>query len=198
MLLTAIFLRAIASYDSYKLKNAKFAEIQKEIEVENRPAVLEILKAVTFDRERNAKILKASILQDNVEIFNDVLETLYQGNVNKMLSQNFDTGPGGPSSRSTRTILAYSIKNDCPAIALRLANDEKTDITKIGQTTFVGYDSSIGADNVKTTIFDDSALQMARAASMPDVAATLSLRTADLKREEARKLEAEAAKLRMG
>lgn len=199
--LRKVFRDMMANMEAAKIRKQQFPVMIREIESGNLPEVERIFAAVEFLGPQRRAIVKAAIARDDVALFDLVLKKALRGNCNYDISEHFSPGPEGPSHYTVRPILSYAIEQGSRNVALRLARDEQTNVSKQGQSTTHIYVSGglMGhGHSERTDIFHAKPLDMARKAGMNDVLAVLLERTADLRRAEAYRLDHEAKTLAIG
>lgn len=191
----------MVSMEAARERKQQFPVMLREIEAGNLPEVERIFAAVEFDGRQRRAIVKTAIARDDVALFDLVLNKALRGNCNYDISEHFSFGPEGPSHYTVRPILSYAIEQGSRHVALRLARDEQTNVSKQGQSTtyvYVRGDLMGRGYSERTDTFHAKPLDLARKAEMNDLLVVLLERTADLRRAEAYRLDHEAKTLAIG
>lgn len=191
----------MASMEAAKVRKQQFPVMMQEIEAGNLPEVEKIFAAVDFDRGQSNKIVKAAVKRDDVALFDLILKKALHGNCNYLIAEHDSAGPEGPSHYSSRPILSYAIEQGSQQVALRLACDEQTNVSKTGSSTdyvYIRGGLMGGRHCERTDTFHAKPLVLAHKAGMKDLEIVLLERTADLCRAEAYRLDHEAKTLAVG
>ncbi|MCM2344560.1 MAG: hypothetical protein NDJ24_08370 [Alphaproteobacteria bacterium] len=199
--LRKVFRDVMASMEAARVRKELYPVVLRAIDAKNMPVVEKIFDTVEFDGRQTREIVKAAIVRDDVALFDLALKKVLHGNVNYALSEHSSGGPEGPSHTTICPILSYAIEQGSRNVALRLANDEQTNVSKQGVSTTHIYISGgmMGSGHCeRTDRYHAKPLDLARKAGMGDVLIVLLERTADLRRAEAYRLDHEAKTLAIG
>ncbi len=148
--------------------------------VANDPEALKIAlggrSAAQWSADEKSELLKTAIISDNSKIFSAVLA--FTGDPNATV---IETSYGFRGIRTDYQIplLTYALKNRCHDSALILARDPRTDIESLKGNFFEGAYTALERSRIDH--------------GMRDVTAVLAGRTAELRRQEATRLEQEAS-----
>jgi hypothetical protein len=95
------------------------------------------LKDVDLDAFQKSRLLDKIIQSDDLELFEIALTAMIDGNVNYAVYLPRVDGPYDPYGTDFLPLLHCAIQNKAEKIALRLANDQKTDVflRPLGQVT---------------------------------------------------------------
>ncbi|WP_435641900.1 hypothetical protein [Micavibrio aeruginosavorus] len=137
----AFFNSLVNDYKEFKSQQKKFLDVLSAIEDERVYNVAPLLREAQLDENQKNQIVLNAIRKDNVIIFDIVLDTLLDGNVNKMLCvhERIDAAAFvAVYSQSSVSALSYAIQSKSEGIARRLAADKKTDVFARDTNTFAG------------------------------------------------------------
>ena len=140
-------------------------------------------------------LVRAALLSDHADLFNKVLQRVWDDNPNKKLREHWGVPGGGIYSDKTMSLLYTAIVFGKPQVALSLARNPKTDIHFSGHTSTSRYYSGgllhSGHVEEKTTYYD-TCLVAARKEGMDDVVKVLAEREAAHLQQKAAALKQEA------
>ena len=163
--------------------NAKFEAIKAAMDSGDVKTVGEIAANNDFLYEQITALVLKAIDTDNVRIFNALLNGKnLQGNPNEMLYFHYPMFEG-PSVHSESSMLYLAIGSGKTNVAVALATNPKTDITKSGYCETATYHS--GGHTERDVDPYQSPLELARKMNMTEVVAPLAQRMAELKQREA-------------
>lgn len=174
----------------------KFEAIRAAIDSGDEKKVREMAAHTVFSYRQETALVLNAINTDNVGIFDAVLKGAnLKNDPNYVVHFHSPLMLEGPHHYSESSLLYLAIGNGRTNVAVALATNPETDITKSGYSETSVYHSgglmSSGHMEHRSEKYR-SPLELAHEMGMPEVIAPLALRTAELKQQEAAALLQEA------
>jgi len=179
---------------------AQFDAAETAISSSDVETVRKIAANTVFSQRQITALVLKAIDRDDTGVFDAVLHGKnVKGNPNEMVRFHSPLMPDCPHHYSESSMLYLAINSDKSNVAVALATNPKTDITKSGYSESSVYHSGgfLGGgghtESNKETY--PSPLERAREMNMTEVMVPLARRTAEVKQKEAAALQKEARAL---